>query len=85
MTCKVKQKGKKVKVTCKVSYPKSGSSGRRLRWKLMRGGHAVSHGTSKGALRLNLSHLRSGSYTLHAGGQSTKITIGSGHGNHGAA
>jgi hypothetical protein len=71
VTCKVKGK----KVTCKVKYAKSSSSNRRLRWKLMRGKRTISHGNSRGALRLDLSRLRAGHYTLHAGGESTSIVI----------
>jgi hypothetical protein len=75
VTCKVKGK----KVTCTVKYAKS-SSTQSLRWKLMRGDHAISHGTTKGALRLDLSNLRAGHYTLHTGGKSTSIVIApSGH------
>jgi hypothetical protein len=70
VTCKVKGK----KVTCTVKYAKS-SSTQSLHWKLMRGDHAISHGTTKGALRLDLSNLRAGHYTLHAGGRSTSIVI----------
>ena len=73
--CKVKQKGKKVKVTCTVKQAKSSSSSRRLRWKLMRGKRTISHGNSRGALRLDLSRLRAGHYTLHAGGESTSIVV----------
>jgi hypothetical protein len=76
VTCKVKGK----KVTCTVKYAKS-SSTQSLRWKLMRGDHAISHGTSKGALRLDLSNLRAGHYTLHAGGKSTSIVIASSSGH----
>ena len=76
MTCKVKQKGKKVKVTCKVKQTASAS---RLHWRLMRGGRAYSHGTAKaGRLQLNLSHLREGRYVLRIKGQKkgTAIAIG---------
>ena len=53
----------------------------------MRGDHAISHGTTKGALRLDLSNLRAGRYTLHAGGKSTSIVIAprDGHGDRGGA
>jgi hypothetical protein len=80
VTCKVKGK----KVTCTVKYAKASTQS--LRWKLMRGDHAISHGTSKGALRLDLSNLRAGHYTLHAGGESTAITIApNGRSNQGGA
>ena len=69
VTCKVKGK----KVTCTVKYAKASTQS--LRWKLMRGDHAISHGTTKGALRLDLSNLRAGHYTLQAGGKSTSIVI----------
>jgi hypothetical protein len=70
VTCKVKGK----KVTCTVKYSKS-STTQSLHWRLMRGDHAVAHGTTKGALRLNLSNLRAGHYVLHAGDKSTAIVI----------
>ena len=69
VSCKVKGK----KVTCKVKYAKSSTQS--LHWKLTRGGHALSHGTTKGALRLDFSNLRAGRYTLYAGGISTSIVI----------
>jgi Collagen triple helix repeat (20 copies)/Divergent InlB B-repeat domain len=80
----------KVKVTCEVkgsnkvvcTVKQSGSSGRhrlRLRWRLMRGGHAVSHGAT-GAARLQrtLNRLRPGRYALHVQGQrkNTPIVVG---------
>jgi hypothetical protein len=76
VTCKVKQ-GKKVKVTCTVKQGASSSS-TRLRWKLMRAGHAYSHGVSRdGKLQLDLSHLRPGRYVLHVQGQEggTRIVV----------
>jgi hypothetical protein len=79
VTCKVKGK----KVTCTVKYAKSGTT-QSLRWKLMRGDHAISHGTSKGALRLDLSNLRAGRYTLQAGGKTTSIVIAPSNRNRGA-
>jgi hypothetical protein len=74
VTCKVKQKGKKVKVTCKV---KASASASKVRWRLMRSGHAYSHGTvRKGRLHLDLSNLRQGRYVLNVQGQRTRIVIG---------
>ncbi len=73
-----------VKVTCKVRHHKVKCTAtptnrrHRLRWRLMRAGHAVSHGTTHGTtLRLKLGHLRPGSYTLHIRGQrgATRIEI----------
>jgi len=77
VTCKVKQKGKKVKVTCTVKSASASSSA--LRWRLMRAGHAYSHGVARhGRLDLDLSHLRTGRYQLHIQGQkgATSIVIG---------
>jgi DNA-binding beta-propeller fold protein YncE len=76
VTCKVKN-GTKVKVTCTVKQGASASSAR-LRWRLMRAGRAVSHGTSQGDLRLSLGHLRPGHYSLHVQGQkgATSIVVG---------
>jgi hypothetical protein len=75
VTCRVKQKGKKVKVTCTV---KTKASSSRLRWRLMRAGRSYSHGNVKhGRLKLDLSHLRPGSYVLHVQGQKggTRIVV----------
>jgi Collagen triple helix repeat (20 copies)/Divergent InlB B-repeat domain len=82
VTCKVKGK----RVTCTVKYSKSAST-QSLHWRLMRGDHSVAHGTTKDALRLNLSHLPSGRYVLHAGKKSTPIVITprDGRGNGGGA
>jgi hypothetical protein len=70
VTCKVKGK----KVTCTVKYSKSATT-QSLRWRLMRGEYSIAHGTTKGALRLNLSHLRAGRYVLHTGNKSTAIVV----------
>lgn len=43
VTCSVKKKGAKVKVTCKVQLVASASAAR-LRWRLMRGGDVYAHG-----------------------------------------
>ena len=78
VTCKVKKKAKKVKVTCTVKQGASASAAP-LRWRLMHAGRARSHGTARnGALHLDLSGLRPGRYQLHVGGQSgsTAIVIG---------
>jgi List-Bact-rpt repeat protein/collagen triple helix repeat protein len=76
VTCVVKKKGAKVKVTCTVKAPASSS---RLRWRLMRGGKAYSHGAAQhGHLSLDLSNLSKGRYLLHVQGQKggTRILIG---------
>lgn len=77
VTCKVKNKGKKVKVTCTVKQGASSSSAR-LRWRLMRSGHLYRRGTSAGHGRLNLGSLPSGRYALHVEGHrhSTVIVVG---------
>lgn len=66
MTCKVK--GKKVKCKVKLAAPASSA---RLRWRLMHGGHAVSHGkTSTARLQQVLNNLPGGNYVLRVKGQS---------------
>ncbi len=78
VTCRVKQPGKaEVKVTCAVTDGAS-SSRLHLRWRFTRNGHTVTHGTSDGALRLDLRHLRPGSYLLYVQGQkhATAIAVG---------
>jgi Divergent InlB B-repeat domain len=63
VTCKVQQKGKKVKVTCTVKAAKASAA--RVHWRLSRHGHALAHGASKGAnVRLDASGLPAGRYTL---------------------
>ena len=78
VTCKVKN-SKKVKCTVKVTYPKNNKRQHRryhLRWRLMSGGHATSHGkTSVNRLNRVLGHLRPGRYVLHVNGQKTVIVI----------
>jgi hypothetical protein len=77
VTCKVKGKTK-VKVTCTVKQGASASRAR-LHWRLMRGGHAYSHGTARhGRLQLDLGKLRPGRYALHVQGQAenTEIVVG---------
>jgi Divergent InlB B-repeat domain len=74
VTCKVKGKTK-VKVTCTVKQGAT-SSNARLGWRLMRSGHALSHGTaSHGRLHLDLSNLRPGHYLLHIQGQRGATSI----------
>jgi hypothetical protein len=73
VTCKVKQTGKKVKVTCTM---KASSKRRHLRWTLKRGGQTVRHGaTSARRHRLTLGHLRQGRYVLHVQGQGEGTVI----------
>ena len=75
VTCKVK--GSK-KVKCTVKYPKSNkrSHKKALHWRLMRGGHAQSHGsTSVHRLNRVLGHLGPGRYVLHVNGQRTAVVI----------
>jgi uncharacterized repeat protein (TIGR02543 family) len=63
VTCKVQQKGKKVKVTCTVNAAKASAA--RVHWSLSRHGHAVAHGAASGGnVRLNASGLPAGRYTL---------------------
>jgi hypothetical protein len=72
VTCKVQQKGKKVKVTCTVKVAKASAA--RIHWNLSRHGHAVAHGASRGGnVRLDASGLPAGKYTL---------TLISGQGSH---
>ncbi len=77
VTCTVKKKGAKVKVTCVVKTAAS-SSLRRLGWRLMRGGRTYSHGkTTVDRLQTVLNHLRKGRYVLRVSGQKggTRIAI----------
>lgn len=73
VTCQVKKKGTKAKVTCTVKQGASASSAP-LRWRLVRAGHAVSHGTS-GDGRLRFGRLRPGRYRLHVAGESGATPI----------
>ena len=67
----------KVKVTCKMSGKtkvkctvKTASSSKRLAWRLMHGGHAISHGkTSSARLQQVLNGLPGGHYVLQVQGQ----------------
>ncbi len=82
VTCTVKQKkGKKTKVTCTVKYttPATSSALRRtLRWVLVRHGHVVEHGKSRGMPHIRLGALHRGRYTLYLQGQhqGTVIHVG---------
>lgn len=72
------QRVKGKKVTCTVKYSASASSAKckNLRWRLMRGGHAYSHGrTDTPRLQLDLSHLRKGRYVIHVQGQAKNTVI----------
>jgi len=72
VTCKVQQKGKKVKVTCTVKV--ATASAARVHWSLSRHGHAVAHGAARGGdVRLNASGLPAGRY---------RLTLISGSGRH---
>ncbi len=62
-------------MTCTVKQSASASASR-LKWRLVRGGHAYSHGTaSHGRLQLDLSNLRRGRYLLHIEGQKKATVI----------
>jgi streptogramin lyase len=79
VTCTVKKKGTKVKVTCKVQVVASASSSR-LRWRLMRSGKAYAHGTARArrrlaSINLELSDLQDGRYQLHLQGRKGETTI----------
>jgi hypothetical protein len=74
VTCKMKGK---TKVKCTVKNASS-SSASRVNWRVMRSGHAVSHGTTS-ATRLQqvLNGLADGNYVLRVQGQSAvRISIG---------
>ena len=79
MTCEVKRKGSKVEVACKVHRAKESKRAnrhRRVRWALMRDGHAVSHGeTTIRRLQRALNRLRPGHYVLHVRGQKGGISV----------
>ena len=65
VTCKMKGK---TKVKCTVAN--AGASSSRLRWQILRGGHARSHGrTTAARLQRVLDGLPEGSYVLHVDGQ----------------
>jgi hypothetical protein len=74
VTCKMKGT-KKVICTVKQSKSKSAQS-RKVKWRLHRAGHIVSHGNGSAAnLQAVLNRLRPGSYLLHLAGQSGDVTI----------
>lgn len=74
VVCKVKQKGKRARVICRVRQNKknkrAGKRTRRVRWAVMQGGHARSHGKT-GVRRLQrvLNNLPQGRYALRVKGQ----------------
>ncbi len=75
VTCKVRPQGRQTfRVTCTVAGVASGS-GVHLHWRLTRYGRTASRGTSRGALRLDLRHLRPGHYQLYVQGQRHAITM----------
>ena len=79
VTCTVKKKGTKVKVTCKVQLVASTSSAR-LRWRLTHGGTVYRHGTAQAKhglanVRVNLSDLDEGRYQLRLQGRKGGTTI----------
>jgi len=73
VTCTVKKKGAKVKVTCKVQMVASASSSG-LRWRLMRGGNPVRHGATASD-HLRLGNLRHGRYVLRVQGDTEGTAI----------
>jgi hypothetical protein len=78
VTCKVKQNGSKVKVTCTVKQAASASNAL-VRWRLVHDGRVYSHGTARHSrLQLDLSNLRPGRYVLHVQGhqRGTVIVVG---------
>jgi hypothetical protein len=76
VTCTVKGT-KKPKVTCTVKQDAIAFAGARVRWRLMRGGHAVSHGTARHG-RIQLGALPPGHYRLQVEGRkgATAIVVG---------
>ena len=69
MTCKVKEKGKKVKVTCTVKQSASSSSAGSVHWRLIHGGHMISHG------KTNVARLQRVLNDLPGGNEYFKGTI----------
>ena len=97
VTCRVSTRGRHVKVVCRLKTGKSNNNKnkhkksnkrgnrRRLRWALISGGHARSHGkTTIHRLNRVLGHLKPGRYVLHVQGQRQVIVIPAHtrHGNH---
>jgi hypothetical protein len=72
VTCKVRQKGSKVKVTCTV---KASASSARLRWRLMHDGNAVRHGVVARHHRLRLGDLDKGRYVLQVQGRKSTVIV----------
>jgi hypothetical protein len=73
VTCIVKKKGTKVKVTCKVKLVASASSSS-VKWRLMRAGRSYAHGSTRArrgnaGVQLDLSNLKPGRYLLRIQGQ----------------
>ena len=78
VTCRVKQEGKqRAGATCTVTDGASSSRHIHLRWRLIRDGRTVSHGTSDGG-RLHLRRLRPGRYLLFVQGarRAAAIVVG---------
>lgn len=85
VTCRVIQKGKRVKVTCKVKVNnkrKRNKRRNRIGWRLMHGGKAHAHGSTvarngHARVRLNSAKLDKGRYVLRVAGQRpTVIAVG---------
>jgi len=72
VTCKVKG-AKRPKVTCTVKEEATAFA-TRVRWRLMRSGHAVSHGTARQG-RIQLGHLPPGHYRLKVEGRRGAISV----------
>jgi sugar lactone lactonase YvrE len=72
VTCKVRG-AKKPKVTCTVK-PAATASVARLRWRLVRDGHVISHGTARHG-RIQLGSLPSGHYRLKVEGRKGSTVI----------
>jgi DNA-binding beta-propeller fold protein YncE len=72
VTCKVKG-AKKPKVTCTVKQGATASAAR-LRWRLVRDGHVVRHGTARHG-RIQLGSLPSGHYRLKVEGRKSSTVI----------
>ena len=67
--------GGKIKVKCTVKTSAQ-SSASRVCWRLMHGGHAVSHGkTSSARLQKVLNGLSDGNYVLQVKGQSGGTSV----------